>query len=179
LADGRSSTLTIKKPNFPIEVGLNQLTFQRGLGSYADKIERMLELTTLLTRSSKLEAKYCVPMERAVELCKLDLVTNLVRELPELQGYVGAWYAEQEQQPPEVVHAIASHYAPRSADDAIPADVVGQLISVVDKSRQSDRAVCPGQPPKRLKRPLFFAPPSPGSDRRSCRWTAAPLSQFD
>ncbi len=112
---------------------LGQLTFQQGLGSYQDKAQRLTKLAEQLSKSLKLEPKVAVPFERTMELCKLDLVTNLVGELPELQGYVGAWYAEQEGEPPEVVHAIASHYSPRSTDDGIPKDVVGRFVAIVDK----------------------------------------------
>jgi glycyl-tRNA synthetase beta chain len=86
-----------------------------------------------LIDSLQLEPKIAIPLERCMELCKLDLVTNLVRELPELQGYVGSWYAEREGQPPEVVNALASHYAPRSQHDSMPADVVGRFAALIDK----------------------------------------------
>ncbi|MBX9669469.1 MAG: glycine--tRNA ligase subunit beta [Candidatus Obscuribacterales bacterium] len=112
---------------------LGQLTFQQGLGSYLDKTQRLTKLAGKLSDNLKLEPKIAVPLERTMELCKLDLVSNLVGELPELQGYVGAWYAEQEGEPPEVVHAIASHYSPRFTDDGIPKDFVGRFVAVVDK----------------------------------------------
>jgi glycyl-tRNA synthetase beta chain len=60
-------------------------------------------------------------------------VSNLVRELPELQGFVGAWYAEREKEAPPVVKAIASHYSPRSTDDTIPEDELGNIAAVLDK----------------------------------------------
>jgi glycyl-tRNA synthetase beta chain len=112
---------------------LAQLTWVKGLGSYLDKQQRLVELGRAFSEKLGLEPKYSIPLERALELCKLDLVTNLVRELPELQGYVGSWYAELEGQPPEVVAAIASHYSPRSTDDQIPGDIVGRMASLVDK----------------------------------------------
>lgn len=112
---------------------LEQLTFQEGLGSYLKKTERITKAGRWLSDSLKLEAKYSVCLERALELCKLDLVCNLVRELPELQGYVGSWYAEREGEPKEVSAAIASHYSPRSTDDQIPGDPVGCFTAVIDK----------------------------------------------
>lgn len=134
LADGRFFYFDDQKTKLSDHgTALSSLTFQEGLGSYMSKIERLGELANLLVKDTHLEPKHAEPLFKALTLCKLDLVTNLVRELPELQGYVGAWYAEQEGQPPEVVHAIASHYAPRSTDDSIPVDTVGQLASVLDK----------------------------------------------
>lgn len=112
---------------------LSQLTYQQGLGSYLDKTERLTKLSRAISDRMKLEAKISVPLERTMQLCKLDLVTNLVGELPELQGFVGAWYAELEKEPPEVVHAIGSHYSPRSNEDGIPGDTVGKFAAVLDK----------------------------------------------
>lgn len=112
---------------------LGQLTFQHGLGSYLDKTNRLTKLANKLSKQLTLEPKVAIPFERTMELCKLDLVTNLVGELTELQGYVGAWYAELEGEPPEVVQAIASHYSPRFTDEGIPQDVVGRFVAVLDK----------------------------------------------
>ncbi|HEY9677341.1 MAG TPA: glycine--tRNA ligase subunit beta [Drouetiella sp.] len=134
LADGRFFYFDDQKTKLSARVdALANLTFQEGLGSYKIKIDRLTKLAELLIKDAHVEPKHAEPLYKVLELCKLDLVTNLVRELPELQGHVGSWYAEQEGQPPEVVHAVASHYAPRSADDEIPADTIGQLASVLDK----------------------------------------------
>lgn len=113
--------------------GLDQLTFQEGLGSYGEKVDRLVMLAGLLVDTLSLDNNVAMCLERTAKLCKLDLVSNLVRELPELQGYVGSWYAKKEGEPPEIVSAISSHYAPRHTDDSIPADAVGQLISIIDK----------------------------------------------
>ncbi|HEY9786755.1 MAG TPA: glycine--tRNA ligase subunit beta [Candidatus Obscuribacterales bacterium] len=134
LADGRFFYFDDQKtPLTERKASLAQLTFDKDLGSYSEKVERLVKLCRTLTDTVLVDARIAVCLERTAELCKLDLVTNLVRELPELQGYVGSWYATHEGEPPDVVKAIASHYAPRHTDDAIPADRVGQLMSVVDK----------------------------------------------
>ncbi len=112
---------------------LDHLTFQEGLGSYKDKVERLKRLAGKLTNQLRLDAKLSVCLERTMELCKLDLVTNLVRELPELQGFVGAWYCELAGEPAEVVRAISSHYSPRHTDDPIPSDTVGCFTALLDK----------------------------------------------
>lgn len=112
---------------------LDQLTFQEGLGSYGEKVERLVMLAGQIVDTLALDSNVKMCLERTAKLCKLDLVSNLVRELPELQGYVGSWYAKKEGEPPEIVAAIASHYAPRHTDDSLPKDAVGQLISAIDK----------------------------------------------
>lgn len=134
LADGRFFYFDDQKTRLSDRrAALEQLTFQEGLGSYKEKSERLVKLAKAITDALSLDAVVAICLERTADLCKLDLVTNLVRELPELQGYVGSWYAERDSEPPDVVRAIASHYAPRHTDDAIPQDTVGKLTSVIDK----------------------------------------------
>ncbi|MFN8659432.1 MAG: glycine--tRNA ligase subunit beta [Candidatus Obscuribacterales bacterium] len=134
LADGRFFYFDDQKKKLTDRLDeLGKLTFQEGLGSYLDKRDRLVHMSRILSDSLNLDARVKVCLERTMELCKLDLVSNLVRELPELQGYVGSWYAELESQPPDVVKAIASHYAPRSTDDEIPADDVGRYAALLDK----------------------------------------------
>lgn len=140
LADGRFFYFDDQKTKLEDrKESLKQLTFQDGLGSYADKVERLIKLATFVSEQLKLEPRLAVCLEQTAKLGKLDLVSNLVRELPELQGYVGSWYAEQEGQPPDVVTAIASHYSPRSNEDSIPKDAVGVFASMIDKI---DNLVC-------------------------------------
>ncbi len=134
LADGRFFYFEDQKTKLTARShALEQLTFQEGLGSYLDKSQRLVSGARILIDSLPLDARIAICLEKTMELCKLDLVTSLVRELPELQGYVGSWYAEQEGAPPDVVTAIASHYAPRSQSDGIPGDTVGQFAAVIDK----------------------------------------------
>jgi glycyl-tRNA synthetase beta chain len=134
LADGRFFYFDDQKKKLSDRAAdLENLTFQEGLGTYMDKTERLVNAAAIVSDSLQLDAKTKICLEQTAKLCKLDLVTNLVRELPELQGYVGSWYAEKEGQPPDVVTAIASHYAPRSQHDEIPQDVVGQFAGVIDK----------------------------------------------
>jgi glycyl-tRNA synthetase beta chain len=116
---------------------LAKLTYQEGLGSYGDKADRLAQLAQVLTSSEPtsecLSEQDKKDLVRACQLIKLDLVSNLVRELPELQGYVGSWYAHSEGESPAVSQAIVSHYAPRSSSDTIPQDRIGQLAAVLDK----------------------------------------------
>ncbi|MBI1270903.1 glycine--tRNA ligase subunit beta [bacterium] len=134
LADGKFFYFDDQKKKLEDRVAdLDQLTYQHGLGSYLAKRERLSELAEFLARTMELDGAMSKHLKRAVELAKLDLVTNLVGELPELQGYVGAWYASAESEPEEVVRAIASHYAPRHTDDDIPRDRVGMWAGFIDK----------------------------------------------
>ncbi len=62
---------------------------------------------------------------RAAQLAKCDLVTNLVGEFPELQGIMGRYYAAADGEAAEVAAAVAEHYQPRGAGDALPATKSG------------------------------------------------------
>lgn len=134
LADGRFFYFDDQKKSLESRASdLGELTYQNGLGSYLDKRERLVNLAKELSKKLNLDKTTADHLEKAMLYLKLDLVTNLVGELPELQGYVGSWYAQEEGIEPEVVKAIASHYAPRHTDDEIPADLVGGFASVLDK----------------------------------------------
>ncbi len=71
--------------------------------------------------------------DRAAEICKFDLVTNMVYEFPELQGFMGERYALQKGEKEAVAKAINEHYMPRNADDATPASDVGAALSIAEK----------------------------------------------
>lgn len=134
LADGKFFFFDDQKTKLLDRRGaLDQLTFQEGLGSYLKKTDRLCFAARYLSSALMLEPKYLLCIEQALRLCKLDLVSNLVRELPELQGYVGAWYAAREGESLEVVEAISTHYAPRFQEDPIPSDMVGRFAAVIDK----------------------------------------------
>ncbi|MFQ5586242.1 MAG: glycine--tRNA ligase subunit beta [Thermodesulfobacteriota bacterium] len=70
---------------------------------------------------------------RAAMLCKADLVSDMVGEFPNLQGIMGAIYAERSGEIPEVSKAISEHYLPTAAGGELPASLCGALISVADK----------------------------------------------
>jgi glycyl-tRNA synthetase beta chain len=109
---------------------LADVVFQQKLGSLADKSERIISLATtmadLLGADSELAA-------RAAALCKCDLLTEMVAELPELQGVIGCYYAVNNGEETEVSIALDEQYMPRYAGDQIPQSKTGQIISIADK----------------------------------------------
>lgn len=104
---------------------LANVLFQEQLGSYLDKTRRIRKLCARLDPSPNLQ--------QAAELCKADLVTDMVRELSELQGVMGGLYAREEGAPEEVWKAIYEQYRPASADDALPESRLGALLSIADR----------------------------------------------
>jgi glycyl-tRNA synthetase beta chain len=71
--------------------------------------------------------------DRAAELAKCDLATEMVREFPELQGIVGGLYARAQGEPDDVADAIYDHYRPVGLDDPIPRNLIGCGVALADK----------------------------------------------
>ncbi|MEQ1497037.1 MAG: glycine--tRNA ligase subunit beta [Novosphingobium sp.] len=71
--------------------------------------------------------------ELAAQLCKADLVTEMVGEFPELQGLMGGYYARAEGLPDAVADAIRDHYKPVGQGDIVPVAPVTVAVSLADK----------------------------------------------
>jgi glycyl-tRNA synthetase beta chain len=109
---------------------LAEVVFQRGLGSLKDKSARIAELGKRL--ATTLPAPATV-VERAALLAKTDLLTNLVKEFPELQGCMGRHYARHDGEPEEVATAIEEQYLPRHAGDRLAATAAGRCLALADR----------------------------------------------
>jgi len=115
---------------------LSAVTYQEKLGSYADKVDRMRELARGLSEqwfASGIASASVGAADRAAELSKCDLVTEMVREFTELQGIVGGLYAKYQEEPEQVAWAVYDHYKPAGLEDSIPRNIVGQAVSLADK----------------------------------------------
>ena len=110
--------------------GLRHVTFQAKLGSYWEKTLGVVEGARRLAGWLGLDTALA---ERAAWLCKVDLMTEMVKEFPELQGIMGGLYARADGEPEEVAEAIYDHYLPQSMEDPIPRTIYGQVLSVADK----------------------------------------------
>ncbi|MCL2011476.1 MAG: glycine--tRNA ligase subunit beta [Cystobacterineae bacterium] len=111
---------------------LERVLWVQSLGSYAEKAERLRQLSCFLAREEGLE-KVVPHLERAALLCKADLVTGMVGEFPELQGVMGREYALHSGESMEVATAIFEHHLPRSAQGVLPTSEAGALLSIADK----------------------------------------------
>src|SRR5580693_6734778 len=115
---------------------LAAITYERRLGSYRDKVERMRNLARWFAEqwfSGGVSQADVAGSDRAAELAKCDLVTKMVREFPELQGIVGGLYARAQGEPDEVADAIYDHYRPVGLTDPIPRNVTGCAVALADK----------------------------------------------
>jgi len=112
--------------------GLNRIIFQEKLGSYEDKTQRVKKIVAYLADKieAKIEKKQVI---QAAELSKVDLLTEMVREFPSLQGKVGGLYAREEGHPALIWKAVYEHYQPLSLDDESPSSLTGAILSIADK----------------------------------------------
>jgi len=120
-----------KKPLWDYIEKLKEVTFQEKLGSLYEKTERIAFLCSFLADALNLPAKEKIL--RASMLSKTDLITGIVREFPELQGYMGMIYARNSGEDEEVALAIYDHYMPRFSGDALPSNEIGAIIALADK----------------------------------------------
>ncbi len=119
-----------KIPLEHLHEALKHVVFQGKLGSFHDKVGRL----TVLGQSL---AKVCqanpAEVQRACYLSKCDLLTQMVYEFPELQGIMGYHYALEHQEPRAVAMALKEQYAPRFAQDTLPATPVGLVLALADR----------------------------------------------
>lgn len=121
----------LKQPLISRLAALKQVVFHKKLGSLYDKTRRLNQLTKFLS--------IFVPrcdlslVERATDLCKADLVTKTVAELPELQGKIGSFYAQKQNENNKIVVAIYEHYLPQGANAELPKTSLGIALSIADK----------------------------------------------
>ena len=104
---------------------LKHVLFQEKLGTYFEKTVRIRAICRELGGDPGLDD--------AAALCKVDLTTDMVRELTELQGIMGGLYAKQEGLPEGVWRGIYDHYRPVSLDDELPETLNGALLSIADR----------------------------------------------
>jgi len=112
---------------------LERITFHEKLGTVADKVERVAKLAQWLASEGIVPGCDPAQARQAAELCKADLVTEMVGEFPELQGLMGGYYARAEGLPDAVADAIRDHYKPVGAGDDVPTAPVTVALALADK----------------------------------------------
>ena len=120
----------------PLEARQNALkgvVFQTKLGTVHDKAMRISRLAGHLAIAIGEAPDNVKLARRAGELCKFDLMSEMVGEFPELQGVMGREYALKAGEPEAVAHAIGEVYRPRFARDDIPKTGIGRAIAIADK----------------------------------------------
>jgi glycyl-tRNA synthetase beta chain len=110
---------------------LTGIIFQAKLGTMLEKTERIVKLAGLL--AEQLAPDLVDDACRAAQLCKADLLTDMVGEFPSLQGNMGCAYALQDGESEAVALAIQEHYYPKRAGAELPSSVLGALVGLADR----------------------------------------------
>jgi glycyl-tRNA synthetase beta chain len=130
---------------------LADIKFQEKMGSVAAKSARLQSLSAELAEGFGADVAH---VRRAAELCKCDLVTEMVGEFPELQGTMGRYYALADGEPEAVALALETHYLPRNAGDQLPPDPTGRVLALADRLDTILGVFAAGQKPKGGKDPF-------------------------
>ncbi len=109
---------------------LKKIVFQNKLGSLYDKTQRIGKNAESIAKQLKQDPQLA---KRAAELCKCDLMTNMVGEFADLQGIMGRYYAQSSGENPEVSAAMDEIYMPRFAGDQLPATTTGLILALADR----------------------------------------------
>ena len=109
---------------------LKGVTFQKGLGSVFDKTQRIIFLSKVIQEEGGYNSNF---IERTALLCKADLVTKLVFEFTELQGFIGSDYALRSGENEKVALGIKEHYFPINSESELASGIEGQIVGIADK----------------------------------------------
>lgn len=112
---------------------LKNVSFHDKIGSMAEKMQRVRMIGDYLAKRWNLPESVITDFDRASELYKFDLVTQMVGEFAELQGVMGMHYARLAGENEDVAVAIKEHYIPTTAEGELPTTTVGSLLSIADK----------------------------------------------
>ncbi len=130
---------------------LESVVFQQKLGTIAEKVIRVRALAGFLAEKLGADVSQA---ERAAELCKCDLMTDMVGEFPKLQGIMGHYYARLDGESDAVSAAIEQHYWPRYAGDNLPQVAAGQIVALADRIDTMLGIFAIGQKPTGVKDPF-------------------------
>ena len=119
-----------KRPLASRVADLGRVVYHNQLGNQLDRTKRVQGIATGIARKLGADQKLA---ERAAELAKTDLLTDMVGEFPELQGIMGNYYAKHDGENAEVAAACSEHYMPRFAGDTLPQTKTGTILAIADK----------------------------------------------
>jgi glycyl-tRNA synthetase beta chain len=111
---------------------LDKVVYHAKLGSQGERVQRVRAIARAIGEQLG-GAALAAQAERAAQLAKADLVTDMVGEFPELQGVMGGYYARHDGESEAVAFAVEDHYKPRFAGDTLPRNEIGIAVAVADK----------------------------------------------
>jgi glycyl-tRNA synthetase beta chain len=122
----RKKTLASRVP------GLAKVVYHNKLGTQGERIERVRAIAKVIGAHMGSD-RLAHEADRAAELAKADLLTDMVGEFPELQGIMGRYYALNDGLGTDIADAIEDHYKPRFAGDSLPRGDIGVAVALADK----------------------------------------------
>ena len=109
---------------------LKTMNYFKGIGSYYDKIQRMRKLGGMISDSLLISKN---KVELSASICKVDLISDLVGEFPELQGVMGGYFADSQGFDNDISLAISEHYLPLGLDGKLPKKPFSVALALTDK----------------------------------------------
>ena len=109
---------------------LKYMNYFKGLGSYFDKIQRMRKLAGMISDALLISKE---KVELSASICKVDLISDLVSEFPELQGIMGGHFSESQGFDKDICLAISEHYLPSGLDSKVPNKPFSITLALTDK----------------------------------------------
>jgi len=109
---------------------LKSMNYFKGLGTYFDKIQRMRKLGGMISDELLISKDQ---VELSASICKVDLVSDIVGEFPELQGIMGGHFAEVQGFDKEIALAVSEHYLPTGLDSKTPKKPFSIALALTDK----------------------------------------------
>jgi len=109
---------------------LKSMNYFKGLGTYFDKVQRMRKLSGMLSDELLISKE---KVELSSSICKVDLVSELVGEFPELQGIMGGYFAEEQGFEKDICRAISEQYLPAGLNSKVPKKPYSIALSLADK----------------------------------------------
>ena len=113
-----------------MRMDLDAVVFQEKLGSLGQRTGRIIRLAKYIASHTGADQDL---VRRAADLCKADLMSDMVGEFPKLQGVMGKYYARLQQEAAPVCDAIEQHYWPRHAGDLLPEGPVAQALALAER----------------------------------------------
>ncbi len=118
---------------------LDKVVYHGKLGTQGARMQRVRAIARQIAEQWSAAAalsggaELAAAADRAAELAKADLVTDMVGEFPELQGVMGGYYARHDGESEAVAQAIEDHYKPRFAGDTLARSPAGLVVALADK----------------------------------------------
>ena len=112
---------------------LKRVVFHNRLGSVYEKINRLSELSLIFKNELNMNEDNYLNLKDSIAVCKNDLVSEVVREFPVLQGTMGYYYANKSGLNKTIGLAIRDHYKPYGPSDSCPSTNISQMLAVLDK----------------------------------------------